>query len=129
MLSCPPFPQAPVNVLLLLLCASDGSFVQIHSNKLRIVHVSLLTECEKLSVLLTILLAFQNCTTLITFFAKQIGPVNTANTCGHVNCLKNHTTPAVVLGKRVKMLAAWPGRVVVKLIRELMTVWGRRGVL
>jgi hypothetical protein len=48
---------------------------------------------------LTILLAFQNWTTLMTFFKKQIGPVTAAKIWGQVSCLKNQTIKLVHPGK------------------------------
>jgi hypothetical protein len=50
--------------------------------------------------LLTILLAFQNCTTLIMFFKKHIGPVTPAAIWGQVTVLNRLISPSVNLGKR-----------------------------
>ena len=81
---------------------------------------------------LTILLAFQNCTTLMTFFKKQMGPVMTAKIWGQVICFRDHTIKLVHPGNVWMSFQAFSGwdAVVPSKVRTIHSVHelGRSGV-
>lgn len=76
---------------------------------------------------LTILLAFQNCTQLMTFLPKQTGPVKMATICGQVTCRMNHTSMLLALGKYVAIFHAVSGELATDNPRKINAETERSG--
>jgi hypothetical protein len=78
-------------------------------------------------MVLTILLAFQNCTQFITFFPKQTGPVKIANTWGQVSWRINQINRLLAFGKCVAIFHAVSGELATDMPRNKIADIGKSG--